>query len=105
MISTLGPWALLEKQGDGWSYRLRPPEEALRSEPGILSGEPKAVLKAVAFALVLGEPESTIHEWLGLTLLSTTIAGLEPNKDSRMALNSYLREVQVCKGSKARLCV
>ena len=93
LISTLEPWATIFKQGDEWAYRLLgSPEEALRSDPGILRGE--TVLKAVAFGLFLGT-ETVSHGRLSLALLSNAIVGLEANKDSRLAFNSFMRGVQV----------
>ena len=87
-----------------FSGSILPPEEALRSEPGILSGEARAVLKAVAFRLILGA-DSFNHELLSLTLLRSAIAGLETNEGSRLALTSFLRELQVRGIQVKLLCV
>ena len=76
------------------SQRLLSPREALRSEPGLMRGEPKAVLKAVAFDIILGK-DSKDHELLSLTLLRSAIAGLEANADSMLALDTVLRGFQV----------
>ena len=75
-------------------HSLLPPGEALRSVPGIMSGEPTAVLKAAAFELMIGE-NSVHHELLSLTLLRSAIAGLEANEGSRLALDAVLSGLQV----------
>ena len=75
-------------------HTLISPGDALRSEPGIMSGEPMAVLKVVAFEYILGR-ESADHELFSLTLLRSAIAGLEANEGSRLALDTVLRGLQV----------
>ena len=71
MISTLRPWVPMVEKGtepDAISYRTLSPGDALRSEPGIMIGEPKAVLKAAAFDLLLGG-QNMANELLSLTLM------------------------------------
>ena len=85
------------KMGDdpgAMSYGILSPGEALRSEPGIMSGEPTAVLKAVAFDIIIGSSNAG-NELRSLTLMRSAIAGLEANEGSRMALDSVLRGLQV----------
>ena len=92
--STLGPWVHFVRKGDEPDtviWNILSPGDALRSEPGIMSGEPMAVLKAVAIDILLGDE----CELLSLTLLRSAIAGLEANEGSRMALDSILRRLQV----------
>ena len=81
-------------ESDATSHSILPPEEALRSEPGIMRGEPSAVLKAVALEIILGPTAD--HDLMNITLLRSAIAGLEANEDSRKSLDTFLREVQVC---------
>ena len=97
LISTLRPWVPLVKIGNDpgrKSYRALSPGDALRSEPGIMSGEPTAVLKAVAFDLLIGFVSNS-DKLLSLTLLRSAIAGLEANEGSMMALDTVLRGLQV----------
>ena len=92
-MSALKPWVSDVEVDDGQDAvlcSLLPPGEALRAEPGIMSGDPTAVLKAAAFETILGSaiPE---NELLSLTLLRSAIAGLEANEGSRLALDTVLR--------------
>ena len=96
LISTLKPWVHLgvkDNAPDKMLYNALPPELALRSVPGIMSGEPTAVLKAAAFELMI--EDNSVHELLSLTLLRSAIAGLEANEGSRLALNTVLSGLQV----------
>ena len=95
-MSTLRPWVsiVVKKTNtpDTTSYSILSPGEALRSEPGIMSGEPTAVLKAVAFEILLLGPECQL---LSLALMRSAIAALEANEGSRLALDTVLRGLQV----------
>lgn len=95
MISTLGPWVI--KLGDDpgtMSYGILSPGDALRSDPGIMSGEPSTILKAVAFDILLG-CSNAASELLSITLSRSAIAALEANAGSMSALDTVLRRVQV----------
>ena len=72
-------------------YNVLSPGDALRAEPGIMRGEPTAVLKAVAFDFLLGDE----RELPSITLMRSAIAALEANEGSRMALDTVLRGLQV----------
>ena len=96
-LSTLRPWVPKVKIGSKpytIDYYILSPGDALRAQPGIMCGEPTAVLKAAAFEILLGHI-SAASELLSLTLLRSAIAGLEANEGSRMALDIVLRGLQV----------
>ena len=98
LISTLKPWVPfvgINDVSDTILYNTLSPEIALRSEPGIMSGEPTAVLKAAAFEITVGSGDFPENQVLSLVLLRSAIAGLEANEGSRLALDTVLRGLQV----------
>lgn len=84
---------------------LMSPAEALRSEPGLMRGEPAAVLKAAAYDILLGYKNYGETALVSLALLRSAISGLEANEVSRLALEIVLRGVQVRGLLEVSICV